>query len=93
MPVCSTLLPRRPEGRRTCSHPSTSTCWVTHDRAAMLDPAFANQVNAGGRPSPALIVDGEVVGIWSRSERKSEPAIAIEPFRELGPGDRDAIAR
>ena len=59
----------------------------------MLDPAFAKQVNAGGMSSPALIVDGDVVGIWRRSERKSEPAIAIEPFRELGPGDRDAIER
>ncbi len=64
------------------------------DRAAMLAPAFAKRVNrGGGMPRPVVIVGGEVVGVWSRSEKKGELVIEIKPFRDLDAGALEAVER
>jgi hypothetical protein len=62
------------------------------DRDAMLDPAFAKRVNRGGGiPKPAVLVDGAVIGVWSRSEKKGDLVIEIEPFQRLGSAERSRI--
>jgi hypothetical protein len=62
------------------------------DRSAVLDPAFTKRVNRGGGIlKPAVILDGEVIAIWSRDEKKGELRIEIEPFRDLGAGERAAL--
>lgn len=61
-------------------------------RSAMLDPAFAKRVNAGGGMNkPAVILDGVVVGIWKRSEKNGELTIEIELFRVVGSEEKTSI--
>jgi len=51
----------------------------------MLEAAYAARVLLGGIIKPALLVDGEVRGIWELQQRKNGIEIKIEPFDELDP--------
>lgn len=54
------------------------------DRAAIVDPAFAKKVNAGGGMINAvLVIDGLVAGGWKRTLRGGKADVAITPFRSL----------
>ncbi|HEV7242904.1 MAG TPA: winged helix DNA-binding domain-containing protein [Thermoanaerobaculia bacterium] len=62
------------------------------DRSAILDPAFAKRLNAGGGILNAVvIVNGIVAGTWRRVLRGKSVEIAISPFRELTVRDARAV--
>jgi hypothetical protein len=62
------------------------------DRSMVLDPAWTKQVNAGGgMPRPTVVVNGEVLGTWSRKIERQELIISIEPFRDLGSRECELI--
>jgi hypothetical protein len=54
------------------------------DRSAVIDPAYAKRVNAGGGIlNPTIVVDGEVVGTWKRIMDRDRVAITRSLFRPL----------
>jgi hypothetical protein len=54
------------------------------DRNAVIDPAFAKRVNAGGGMINAIaVVNGIVAGNWKRELRADHVAVIIAPFRTL----------
>jgi hypothetical protein len=62
------------------------------DRSAVLDPRFAKQVNAGGGMlRPAVVIDGEVVGTWSRRLTKTRAEVSVRPFKPLTRAERQAV--
>jgi Winged helix DNA-binding domain len=63
------------------------------DRSALIDPAYVRKVNAGGGMlSPAVLIDGRVVGTWRRTLARKAVAIAVRPFGRLTGRERDAVA-
>jgi hypothetical protein len=64
------------------------------DRAVVLDPAYTKRVNAGGGMlKPTVVVNGQIVGIWSYKAKDREITVSIQPFRDLVPQERDLIDR
>ncbi len=62
------------------------------DRDAILDPAFARRVNAGGGMlDPCVVVDGQVIGVWRRTLARASVAIAISLFAAAPPRVTRAI--
>lgn len=60
------------------------------NRDAVVDPAYAKKINAGGGMINAIaVVDGLVVGSWKRDLRSGE--VTIAPFRELTAREMDAL--
>ena len=54
------------------------------DRSAIVDPAYAKQVNAGGGLlNPTIVVGGEVIGTWKRIVKKDAVTITPTLFRPL----------
>jgi hypothetical protein len=54
------------------------------DRELSVPAAHARQVHPGGGIiRPALLVDGAAAGVWSRSMRKKNLVIRVEPFAPL----------
>jgi hypothetical protein len=56
------------------------------DRSAVLDPAAAKSVNAGGgMPSPVIVIDGQVAGTWKRTLNKGRVEVTPAWFdRPIG---------
>ena len=64
------------------------------ERSLALDTAHAKRVNAGGgMPKPTVMVNGNILGVWSYKTRKQESAVSIRPFGDLGSRERDLIDR
>jgi hypothetical protein len=62
------------------------------DRSAVLDPAYAKRVNAGGGMLNAIaVVDGRVVGGWKRVLGDGEVEVTVNPFRALTVRERHAL--
>jgi hypothetical protein len=62
------------------------------DRSAVLDARFVKQVNAGGGMlKPAVVIDGEVVGTWSRRLAKSGAEVTLRAFKPLSRIQRRAL--
>lgn len=62
------------------------------DRAAIVDPAFARKVNAGGGMINAvLVIDGLVAGSWKRTLRGGTADVAVTPFRALTEAESRAV--
>ena len=62
-------------------------------RDVIIDPAYTKQVNAGGGMLNAVIViDGAVVGTWSRTVKKRDVIVALQPFKSLRKAETQAIA-
>jgi hypothetical protein len=56
------------------------------ERDAVLDPAQAAQIVPGGGVfRPMLVVDGQVVGVWKRTIRKTKVMVELMPFVPLSP--------
>jgi hypothetical protein len=56
------------------------------DRSAVLDPAVAKRVNAGGGIlHPVMVAGGRVVGTWTRALGRTAVTVRPEPFAPLGP--------
>jgi hypothetical protein len=54
------------------------------DRSAVLDPAHAKRVNAGGGIlKPVMVFDGQVVGLWQRRFARDRVVFAPAPFVPL----------
>jgi hypothetical protein len=64
------------------------------DRAAVLDPAQARRLNAGGGMlAPCVVAGGRVVGTWRRTfDRRGTVTIALAPFAPPSPRTRGAVA-
>jgi hypothetical protein len=63
------------------------------DRDAVLDPAQARRINAGGGLlAPCIVASGRVVGTWRRTfDRRSAVTISLVPFGRLDEPARAAI--
>jgi hypothetical protein len=54
------------------------------DRSAVLDPAYAKEVNNGyGILSPVIVAKGQVVGTWKRTFKRDAVTITPSPFRKF----------
>jgi hypothetical protein len=64
------------------------------DRSAVLAPEHANRIVPGGNGvfRPTVVVDGEVVGTWSRMSRAREISVAPELFDPAGTVPLDGLA-
>ena len=59
------------------------------DRSAVLDPRHVRQINAGGGMlSPAIVIDGQVAGIWKRTFTKGSVMITPKWFGALSEAQR-----
>jgi hypothetical protein len=64
------------------------------DRSAVLDPAHAKRVNAGGGMLNAVIVSrGRVVGTWKRTLSPKGVTVMPSLFRDLTRTERQALDR
>jgi len=64
------------------------------DRAAIIDPAFAKRVNAGGGILNAVVVvNGLVAGTWKRALQGNSVDIAVSPFRALSTRETRALEK
>ncbi len=96
----ATTRPRASSRRTTHGHgtavllPAFDEYLVAYrDRSAVLDPAQARRINAGGGLlAPCVVVDGQVIGLWRRTLTTKRVAITIEPFDRASRDVRDAIA-
>jgi hypothetical protein len=56
-------------------------------RDLAVPPQYAKRINAGGGIlHPAVMVDGQAVGIWKSQPKKPELVVSVEPFDRLTPG-------
>ena len=63
------------------------------DRSAVLDPLLTKRVNAGGGIlKPIVVIDGQVVGTWTRAFKKASVAISLTPFARLTKAHSLAVA-
>jgi hypothetical protein len=61
------------------------------DRSAILDPAYARKVMPGGGMfKPMIVIDGQVVGTWKRTLRKTKVLVNFDPFKALSPAQTEA---
>lgn len=60
------------------------------DRSAVLDPAYAEQTG-NGIFSPTVVVDGRVVGTWSRAFQKNAVTITTNLFETLSAAQAQAV--
>jgi hypothetical protein len=64
------------------------------DRTAIIDPAFAKRVNAGGGMLNAVVVvNGLVAGTWKRSLNGNTVEVAVSPFRALSARETRALEK
>lgn len=62
------------------------------DRSAALDPAYTEQINAGGGLlNPTVVVADRVVGTWKRTLKKDAVEISLRPFAPFGEAERRAL--
>jgi hypothetical protein len=55
-------------------------------RDLAVPPQYAKRINAGGGIlHPAVMVDGQAVGIWKSQPKKRELVVSVEPFDRLTP--------
>jgi hypothetical protein len=63
------------------------------DRSAVLDPAQAKRVNAGGGVlKPVVVIRGQVVGTWQRTLGKGEVSVRPAYFRRIAREDMRAVS-
>ena len=63
------------------------------DRSAVLSPEVAARADSGhGIFYPAIVVDGQVAGTWSRELQKASVAITCRPFARLDRRQSQALA-
>jgi hypothetical protein len=64
------------------------------DRSLVLDATHAKRVNAGGGMlKPTVMVNGNILGVWTYKIKRQEMLVSIQPFRELESHERDLIDR
>jgi Winged helix DNA-binding domain len=73
---------KRPQGVRLLSHYDVYVI-ACHPREHLIPEQKERIFLRGAGPSPALLVDGRVAGVWSRQQRGRRVEIRVEPFRRL----------
>jgi hypothetical protein len=64
------------------------------DRSLVLDTTHTKRVNAGGGMlKPAVMVNGNILGVWTYKTRKQEMVVSIQLFGDLGSRERYLIDR
>jgi len=54
------------------------------DRSLVLNPAYTKRVNpGGGMLKPTVVVNGQVLGIWSYKKKRNKMTVSIQPFRDI----------
>jgi hypothetical protein len=62
------------------------------DRLAFLPPEFAARPDAGnGIFRPPILIDGQIVGTWTRTLKKGKVLISHNLFRPLAVGEQEAL--
>jgi hypothetical protein len=80
-----------PAGVRLLAHYDVYVV-ACHPREHLI-PEQKERIFVGGAgPHPALLVDGRVAGVWSRTLRGRRMEIDVEPFRRLSTGQRRELA-
>jgi hypothetical protein len=63
------------------------------DRSAVLNPTHARRADSGnGIFRATIVIDGQVVGTWTRSLKKEEAAISLNLFMRLTAAQHRAVA-
>jgi hypothetical protein len=64
------------------------------DRDAILDRQYANHIVPGGNGifKPTIIIQGRIVGTWSRAFKKGVVVVTPHPFTQLTAAEQDAFA-
>jgi hypothetical protein len=76
----------RPSGVRLLSHYDVYVI-ACHPRDHLIPEQKERVFLKGAGPSPTLLVDGRVAGVWRRDKRRIE----VEPFRPLTAAQQDAL--
>lgn len=89
--------PSRPNERFTgpCLLPGFDEYLLSYkDRSPVLNPAYAPKVvpGANGIFKPIIVINGQVVGTWQRTLRKTKVLITFNPFEPLPPAQQEAIS-
>jgi hypothetical protein len=64
------------------------------DRSAILDPQHADKIVPGGNGmfKNTIVIDGQVVGTWSREIKKNTVTVTPHPFDKLPADQQEAFA-
>lgn len=64
------------------------------DRSAQLRDGFLERIVPGrnGMFKPIVVIDGEIVGTWSRRVSATGVTVTVEPFTTIGAADRRRLA-
>jgi hypothetical protein len=62
------------------------------DRSAVLEPQHAQATLVGGRFLATMVIDGRVVGTWTRALKKERVEISACAFKPLKKAERSAFA-
>ena len=81
----------RPRGVRLLSHYDVYTI-ACHPRAHLIPLQKERVFLRGAGPSPVLLVDGRVAGVWSRRQRGRRVEIRVEPFGRLSKAQHGELA-
>jgi hypothetical protein len=80
-----------PAGVRLLSHYDVYVI-ACHPRDHLIPTQKERIFLRGAGPNPALLVDGRVAGVWSRTLRGRRMEIEVEPFARLTSGQRRELA-
>ena len=80
-----------PAGVRLLSHYDVYVI-ACHPRAHLIPEQKERIFLRGAGPNPALLVDGRVAGVWSRTLRGRRMEISVEPFGRLTDEQRRELA-
>ena len=83
----------RPSGVRLLSHYDVYVVGC-HPRAVLIPEQKERIFLRGAGPNPALLVDGRVAGVWTRTQRSGgrRLELAVEPFRRLTNAQQTELA-
>jgi hypothetical protein len=63
------------------------------ERGASLDPLHkARTITVNGIFKPVVVLNGQVAGLWSRTEKKSSVVIDLQLFSACSPAEKEGIA-
>ncbi len=62
------------------------------DRTASLAPAHAQKIQGGGILKQTIVINGRVVGMWSRTIKKEVVLIVVNTFTPLSNVQKEALA-
>lgn len=62
------------------------------ERGAIIEPSYGEQLRAMDNDLTAIVVlDGQVIGTWKRTQNKNSVVVATNLFRALSEGERHAL--